>query len=358
MIADLAENQQRLVKLNRSIALHRLLVIFISSNSAYYVVLPCLKLLEHCLTTPGLETFQRSFEGEGGFALLARTLAPIWREDIQAAIFRMCIGPDQARSALLCPNFVAALMAAVEAVLVTAGEADGSSVRPSTASTRSETITPVRSINMTPTITSLLDLCSPPEHTCADLPIASNLESRDDTRLEQLLTELTAVYQASSPFRRAVTNKRIEAMLPVFAEFAAVSSSSSRLEVTGAQRQAAVGWLTALIEKSKLSHSIITQVGEQRRRVMISSEWNTDGTYCPAIALVRFIPDDIVTLARCNVPLLSPPRNVLLRLLLLPLRHIAVFPGLAHSAQETINGGRYASGADEIKVCCGEEGAA
>jgi hypothetical protein len=147
MIADVASDHHRLIKLNRSIALHRLLVIFISSNSAYYVILPCLKLLEQCLTTPGLESFQRSFEGEGGFALLARTLGPIWREDIQAAVFRVCIGPDEA-------NLVAALMAAVEAMLQSAGDSDDNGTRPSTPRTRSATITSIRSINMSPAISS------------------------------------------------------------------------------------------------------------------------------------------------------------------------------------------------------------
>lgn len=154
MIADVASDHHRLIKLNRSIALHRLLVIFISSNSAYYVILPCLKLLEQCLTTPGLESFQRSFEGEGGFALLARTLGPIWREDIQAAVFRMCIGPDEGKAALACPNLVAALMAAVEATLQSAGDSDDNGTRPTTPRTRSATITSIRSINMSPAISS------------------------------------------------------------------------------------------------------------------------------------------------------------------------------------------------------------
>jgi hypothetical protein len=51
MFAEVAQDATRLIKLNKAIALHRLLVVFISSNPAYYVVIPSLEMLEQCLST-------------------------------------------------------------------------------------------------------------------------------------------------------------------------------------------------------------------------------------------------------------------------------------------------------------------
>ena len=84
----------------------------------------------------------------------------------------------------------------------------------------------------------------------------------DDNRLENLLKELTAVYLASSSFRRGISTKRVEAMLPAIADFAAMSSSIGKPEASQRQRVAAAAWLGALIEKSssRLPNSVIIQV--------------------------------------------------------------------------------------------------
>jgi hypothetical protein len=150
-LVELLKDETRLVKLNRAIALHRLLVIFISSNSAYYVVIPCLQILQLCLSTPGLESFQRSFEGEGGFALLARTLGSIWREDVQQLVWKMMVDDDSDKSALACSSLVPTVTAAIEYLLSTALEGDDGKQSPAPAigRTRSGTVTSIRSIALT-----------------------------------------------------------------------------------------------------------------------------------------------------------------------------------------------------------------
>lgn len=150
MIARLSHNGQRLVKLTRSIALHRLLVIFISSNSAPYVITPCLDILERCLLTSGLESFQRSFEAEGGFALLARTLGAVWTSDMQARILRMLTGPGSADGKTLqCPALVSTLLSALDCLLQV-GQISDDPFRPS----RRGSISSMRSVTMTPLATS------------------------------------------------------------------------------------------------------------------------------------------------------------------------------------------------------------
>lgn len=157
MIADLSHNGPRLIKLNKSLALHRLLVVFISSNPAYYVIVPSLEILEQCLSTPGLESFQRSFETEGGFALLAKTLPGIWRDDIQGHVFRMMLGgevADDGKGIVKCPGLVSTVMGALEVLLQLAGEEESaSSGRPTHARTRSGTVTSVMSIALSPLVT-------------------------------------------------------------------------------------------------------------------------------------------------------------------------------------------------------------
>lgn len=159
-IADLVEDNQRLIKLNRAIALHRLLVIFISSNSAYYVIIPCLQILKQCLTTPGLESFQRSFEGEGGFALLGRTLGPIWRNDIHDLVFDMLINPEQRDGPLVSSAMVPVVTAALESLLSAVG--DGEEItRPTHGRSRSGTGTSIRNIAITPLVSGKLHLFCP-----------------------------------------------------------------------------------------------------------------------------------------------------------------------------------------------------
>ncbi len=55
-------------------------------------------------------------------------------------------------------------------------------------------------------------------------------------------------------------------MLPTLADFAAVSSSSATPEAAKPQRDAAVQWLAALIEFSKLPAPLVTQVSPLRFR--------------------------------------------------------------------------------------------
>lgn len=72
---------------------------------------------------------------------------------------------------------------------------------------------------------------------------------------------MTALYRDSAAFRRGISTKRAEAMLPYFADFAAVSASSGRGNALG-QRRACADWLSAILElaKSKLPNALIEQV--------------------------------------------------------------------------------------------------
>lgn len=157
MIAELSHNGPRLIKLNKSLALHRLLVVFISSNAAYYVIVPSLEILQQCLSTPGLESFQRSFETEGGFALLAKTLPGMWRDDIQSHVFEMLIGEDAGqddKGNVKCPGLVSSVMGALEVLLQVASEEEsGGSSRPAHTRTRSGTVTSVMSVALSPIVT-------------------------------------------------------------------------------------------------------------------------------------------------------------------------------------------------------------
>ncbi|ORX37124.1 hypothetical protein BD324DRAFT_427167 [Kockovaella imperatae] len=263
MIAGLTHNGPRLVKLNRSIALHRLLVIFISSNSAPYVIIPCLDILERCILTSGLESFQRSFEAEGGFALLARTLGPVWTGDIQARVLRMLTGPSSSDGkTLLCPTLISAVLSALDCLLQTGDDPFKPSRRGSMSS--------IRSVSMTPMATT------------TDL---NGVPPSEDTRLEDLLRSLTALYRSNSLFRRTFTNRRVEQMLPALVDFAAMSSSSPHPERTNAQRSAAAEWLQAIIDKHKISHSLISQIKlviEQLRSPIITTSPPASSSQAPS----------------------------------------------------------------------------
>lgn len=87
-----------------------------------------------------------------------------------------------------------------------------------------------------------------------------NTSGRSETKLQDLLKELTRLYRSSTAFRRTFTGRRVEQMLPSIVDFAAVSSSSSRPEVTKSTRGALADWLLALVDKSKLSHSQVNQL--------------------------------------------------------------------------------------------------
>ena len=263
MVADLTKDPQRLVKLTRSLALHRLLIIFISSNGAPYVIGPCLTMIEQCLTTPGVESFQRSFEAEGGFTLLAGTLGPTWNEDIQHSVFRMMLGPqwetekDQEKGSLACQQLVSSILSALEYLLSVSGEDDTS--RPSFGRTKSGTSLAGRSTVMTPLKTgkSSSDNTSRNAH---GTEVDQGPKDDSNDRLESLLKCLTETYTASAPFRRCITGRKVEQMIPPLAEFAATSASSSRPGVARAQRRAALDWLEVVVHKAKISSALVNQM--------------------------------------------------------------------------------------------------
>ena len=254
MLAALLHDKQRLLKLNKTLPLHRLLVILISSNAAYYVILPCLDILEYCLASNGIDGFDRAFEAEGGFVLLARTLGPIWRSDIQEIVFRMMLGPaSQSHTALQQAQMLPTILSALDILLQAASDTDEG--RPSHARTRSGTVTSVRSIALSPIVTGKSFRVE-----WLSLTDKDTTNGARDARLEEFLGQLTDCYRQSQSLRRAITAKRIEALLPGVADFAAVSGSNSKPETRRVQRSAVSQWLRALIELSKASSSVITQV--------------------------------------------------------------------------------------------------
>jgi hypothetical protein len=245
MTVDVLHIPKRLIKVNKALSLHRLLVVFLQSNPAPFVALPCLDILSQCLSTPGLESFQRSFEGEGGFALLAKTLAPIWSANIQETIFRMVFGPTgPAGAALACPPAIPTLLTALDVVLQAVTEFGGQNSAASGGG-------------------SALGL------TASDLPASpldDNAQLYDDDRLDNLMNKLAEVYRQSSAFRRAINARRIETMIPNLVDFAALASSgmaSIRPDRAESQKAAAVNWISALVELSKAPATILTQVSEQ-----------------------------------------------------------------------------------------------
>jgi hypothetical protein len=131
MIADVIKTPARLIKTNKVLSLHRLLVIFLTNNPALFTIEPCLAILESCLPTTIGDSFLRHFEAEGGFALLARVLPLVWTPSIQSAVFRLLMGPqpEQATS-LRCAPILSCLIATIERLLQAATDAEDSSSRP------------------------------------------------------------------------------------------------------------------------------------------------------------------------------------------------------------------------------------
>lgn len=258
MLANILTNAKRLTKLNKAISLHRLLVIFLQSNPAPFVAIPCLDILASCLATPGLDSFQRQFEAEGGFALLAKTLAPIWNAHIQEIVFEMLFGPTgPAAASLACPPAIASIMAALDTLLQSASGVSASNDMAgsigSIGSLKSLSFTPMRSAHK--------------DDSDSD---SDGTEVDDDDRLENLLNTFTQVYRQSSPLRRALTARRIETMLPAMVDFVTMSGSSS-------ERAAAVGWLQALIDLSKAPPTILTQLKLLVEQLRSSSSADSTG---------------------------------------------------------------------------------
>ncbi|WRT68074.1 uncharacterized protein IL334_005049 [Kwoniella shivajii] len=240
MVDTLCSDKSRLKKLNKSLALHRLLVIFLSSNSSYYVVIPCLELLEKCITTSGADNFQRSFESEGGFALLATTLAPIWRSDIQTMVIRIMLSEGESGK-LQSPHMATCLLTALDYLLQQAGDSEEPGFVPSFQGRR-KSMTSIRSFSFA-TLT------------------ADDTGDEDDNRLGLLLIEVASLFRTSSGFRKQINAKKIEALLPNMADFAAVSGGSNgKPEIIKAQREAAVEYLQVLIDLAELPISMVNQM--------------------------------------------------------------------------------------------------
>ncbi|WVQ73417.1 hypothetical protein IAR50_002989 [Cryptococcus sp. DSM 104548] len=241
-IAELSQDAVRLQKLNRCVALHRLLVILLSSNMSSYVVRPCLALLEQAMTTRGLETFSKSFESEGGFALLSRTLPLSWDDDVQAAVTRTVLGDDPIKK-LRSPQMGGCLLSAMDWLLQAVGETGESGERPAAIRARSGTGSSIKSLGA---VSPQINSASP---------------ARDShARLTSLLRHISSLYKEYHPFRKYLTYKRIELALPNFADFAALSGNVTVDSVKGS-RHAAVDLLSAFVNLGNLPKAMSTQIG-------------------------------------------------------------------------------------------------
>lgn len=77
------------------------------------------------------------------------------------------------------------------------------------------------------------------------------------------------MYRAHPNFRKSITYKKVENLLPNIADFAAVSGNG-RSDIVQDQREVVVDWLIILVDEGKLPKSLITQVRTQcTRRTMI-----------------------------------------------------------------------------------------
>jgi hypothetical protein len=226
--------------------------------------MPCVDILALCLSTPGLDSFQRNFEAEGGFALLAKTLPPIWNPHIQETVFGMLFGPTgTAGASLACPPAIGTIMAALDALLQSAAGGGGGDDM-------------ARSVGSISSTLSGLSITPMRQQADANSDSESDTEIDDDGRLESLLTKLAQVYRQSSPLRRAMTARRIETMLPAMVDFVTLSVSSSTVAAEG-QRAAAVQWLQALVDLSKAPTTVITQLKLLIEQLKASSSDDTSG---------------------------------------------------------------------------------
>jgi len=104
-------------------------------------------------------------------------------------------------------------------------------------------------------------------------PVPNPDDDLEVSRLESLLQKMIKTYRESHAFRRCITGRKVEQMLPAFAEFAAVSASTSRPEAARSQRAAAAEFLQAVVAQSKISNNLSTQtklIIEQLRVVAAS----------------------------------------------------------------------------------------
>jgi hypothetical protein len=82
-VAEIVLEDSYIKKLQDALPLHRVLVVFLTSNPAGYVVDPCLRMTLKLLSTETGNSFAASFETEGGFDILNNAVPNIWTSDIQ-----------------------------------------------------------------------------------------------------------------------------------------------------------------------------------------------------------------------------------------------------------------------------------
>jgi hypothetical protein len=85
------------------------------------------------------------------------------------------------------------------------------------------------------------------------------MNTEEDDRLQDLLSELATTYRSSHPFRRSLTSRKIEGILPSLTDFAAISASSARENMVRPQRDAAADFVQAILDLGKLGSTLNSQ---------------------------------------------------------------------------------------------------
>jgi hypothetical protein len=298
-VPEILQSPTHLGKLMTTLPLHRVLIIFLSSNPAIFVALPALEIVVLCLDSPNEDVFQRKFESEvsapkegwrciqahsiqafititpqGGFVLLARVLAAVWNSRTRELVFRGLLGPEgPTDNANVRARMLPCVLAALEKLLQTACDVDEASSRPTAHRPRSATTSRLAS----PSIQTASSPISVGKRssgkqdflsillTCLAAAGDSALSTSDE--LSPLLDDIIHAYTSCQGFRKIFTNNRVEGVIPLLTDF--ISLSASPANVTSDivdQRQKVKEFIEAIINTdNKLPTLIRSQVSRAPR---------------------------------------------------------------------------------------------
>lgn len=266
VLVEILNTPSNLSKLLSVLPLHRVLIILLANNGAAYVAKPCLDILLNCLKSPGGPAFERKFDQEGGYVLLARVLALIWDLDIQDKIFGHLLGSEPTADKLPGQCLFPCLMAAFERLL-------------QAATTNEEDLTPYArlpgmgpqrkgsqsSSTFAPMSKSSTPIDNPENHAETMVPGATD-------QLSAFLTRFNSSYRLFPGFRKLMTAKRVEAIIPSVADFISVSSSPQVASHHTMDQRELIKTLIELVQTQtklpEMTRSQLTALAEQLRLTM------------------------------------------------------------------------------------------
>lgn len=246
VVRDVIQSPSHLTKLLSLLPLHRVLIILLSNNGSIYVAEPCLDILLICSRSSGGASFERRFDQEGGFALLARVLAQVWNGSIQKKVLDHVLGSDATSEKLPGASLFPCLIAAIEKLLQAAFTNDDEP--PPSATPMSRRL-------------SQASLGGSPTRLSGEQRRPSGDDATNPDQLSQLLKAFSDAFESRQPFRKLLTTKRIEALIPTLAEFISVTSSpQAASSQTSAQREAVQTLVDQFKSVEKLSELASTQL--------------------------------------------------------------------------------------------------